>query len=312
MAFAELPLWFVRTFGVAFGLLWGSFLNVVIYRLPQGMSVVRPASRCPHCGTPIRPWDNIPVASWLLLRGKARCCGAKVSPRYPVVEGLSGGLALGVVEGLLRPLPDDTALWTAVALFACYLALCLGLLAAALIDAEHMFLPDVLTLGGTVLGFASCPLRGVTFADSAMGAALGFFGVYVPFIWGYARLRGRPGMGLGDAKLLMLAGAWFAWPGACFVLFAGAVQGTVAAFVMIALHGKIDEPEAVRRDRELLQAEAAAGDEEAKALLAEDPLGDAPPGALRLARLPFGPFLALGCLEWLFFGGRLLPWLGAG
>jgi leader peptidase (prepilin peptidase) / N-methyltransferase len=247
----ELPYWFVAGLALLLGLLWGSFLNVVIHRLPRDESLVRPGSRCPGCGEPIRAWHNVPIASWLLLRGKARCCGARISARYPLVELLGALLAWAIVETRITALPAETAAWHAALLFALYGTLGLGLVAAAFIDLEHMILPDSITLGGSVLGLASVPLRPeLTFLDSLLGAGIGFGVVWLPFLVLYPLIRGRPGMGLGDAKLTMLAGAWFGWPGAVFTLLAGAVQGSLIAFVVYAVAGKIEEPEAVRRERE--------------------------------------------------------------
>jgi leader peptidase (prepilin peptidase)/N-methyltransferase len=177
--------------------------------------------------------------------------------------------------------------------------------AAAFIDAEHMYLPDAITVGGTMFGLATPALRGLGWADVLAGAAIGFLGIWLPFIVGYERLRGRPGMGLGDAKLVMLAGAWFGWPGATFALFGGALQATVAALVMLLTQGRIEEPEAVRADRDELQRAADAGDAEAKRLLADDPLGKPPGEGLLAARIPFGPFLCLAIIEWMLAG----PWL---
>src|SRR3954468_18624966 len=98
MSLAALPPVFVYVYAIALGLFGGSFLNVVIYRVPRGLSVVRPGSHCPACSKPIRPWDNVPVLGWLLLRGKARCCGVPVSPRYPLVEAIGGLLSLAILE----------------------------------------------------------------------------------------------------------------------------------------------------------------------------------------------------------------------
>jgi leader peptidase (prepilin peptidase) / N-methyltransferase len=300
----DLPSWFLRPLAIVLGLLWGSFLNVVIYRVPREMSIVHPPSSCGGCGAKIKPYDNIPVLSWLILRGKARCCGARISPRYPVVELIGGVIGLGTLEMVERALSPEASLLLAGALFLAYFALALGLVAAAFIDAEHMYLPDSITLGGTVLGLATASLRGEPIFDALFGAALGFVGVWLPLIVVYARVRGRQGMGLGDAKLTMLAGAWFGWKGAAFVLFAGAMQGTLSAFVIYLFAGKIEEPEAVRADREELQQAAAEGDAEAAQILAEDPVLDAPPGeGLGQARIPFGPFLALACLELMFAQG---------
>jgi len=189
------------------------------------------------------------------------------------------------------------------------LALALALVAAGFIDAEHMYLPDTITLGGTLFGLATPALRGLTWREAAFGAAVGFVGVWLPFIVGYKALRGRPGMGLGDAKLVMLAGAWFGWRGVVFAVFAGAIQASLAAAVVLAVRGKIEEPESVVRDREELQRAAAGGDEEARRLLEEDPLGTAPAEGILAARLPFGPFLCCAIIEWMLAGRLVEGWL---
>lgn len=307
MPLALLPLWFVRANIVVFGLLWGSFLNVVIYRVPLGQSVVRPASRCPACKKPIRPWDNIPVLSYLILRGKARCCGVPLSPRYPLVELIGGVLSLCVFELLVRPLPYDTPLIHSAAVYIASFALAMGLVAAAFIDLEHMILPDSITYGGTVLGLATASFRSMSIVDALIGAVSGFMIVWLPFIVIYPKLRGgKVGMGLGDAKLLALAGAWFGWGGALFVLLAGALQGTIAAIVMLLAAGKIEEPEAVRKEREELQKELEQMSPEERAEvekeLALDPLLEEAGEGLGQQRLAFGPFLALATLECLFVG----------
>ncbi|MDP9000613.1 MAG: prepilin peptidase [Myxococcota bacterium] len=294
--------WLARVFAVAWGCVWASFVNVVIYRVPHGLSVVHPGSRCPACGTSVRALDNIPVLSWLLLRGRARCCGARISPRYVVVELLGGLLALAIFETVIRPLVGHTPVVHSLAIFLADFALAMALLAAAFIDAEHMYLPDAVTIGGTLFGIATPGLRGMSWFDALFGGALGFLGVWLPFIVGYKALRGRAGMGLGDAKLVMLAGAWFGWPGVVFAIFAGALQATVAALVVFLVRGKIEEPESVRRDREELERAAAAGDHEARRMLEEDPLGTAPAEGLMGARLPFGPFLCISILEWMLAG----------
>ena len=303
----SLGIGFARFTIFTFGLLWGSFLNVVIYRVPREMSVVRPPSHCPACGKPVRAFDNIPLLSFLVLRGRARCCGARMSPRYFFVELIGGMLSLAILEVILRGLPASTPVVRAAAIYGADLALCLSLVAAAFIDLEHMYLPDTITLGGALLGVATCSFRDLRITESLLGAAVGFVGIWLPFNVLYKAVRGKVGMGLGDAKLMMLAGAWFGWPGALFVLFAGAFQGTLGALVVYFVRGKIDEPEQVRLDREELQQAALAGDEEAKQALADDPLGTAPGEGLMASRLSFGPFLILGCLEYLFVG----PWVFA-
>ena len=316
MTLAELPRWFVVGVAVVLGLVWGSFLNVVIHRLPRELSLSHPGSRCPACETPIRFYDNIPVLGWLWLRGRARCCKAPISPRYPLVEALGGLLAWAVVETRIFTLPGETPAWHAFVLFVLFGALGLGLVAIAFIDLEYMIIPDSITLGGSVLGVLSTFLRDeLTLLDSVIGAGVGFVMIWLPFVLLYALVRGQPGMGLGDAKLTLLAGAWFGWPGAVFALLAGAVQGTLVAIAVYAAKGKIDEPEAVKREREELLAaiEASEGDErrELEEELANDPIGAEPGEGLGQARIPFGPFLAVGTLEYMLFGKYLVnEWLG--
>lgn len=287
------------------GLLFGSFLNVVIYRLPRGQNVAYPPSSCPACGASIRPWHNVPVFSWLWLRGKAACCGATISARYPFVELLGGLSGWAVLLTISRDLGGDSPAWLGASLFAVNLALCLGLIAAAFIDLEFMILPDSITLGGTALAFATLPLREITLVDALVGSSVGFLIVWVPFIWLYRILRGFAGMGLGDAKLLLLAGAWFGWPGALFSLLAGAIQGTVVALAIYAAQGKIEEPKAVQAEREEAKQQLATLPEADKAKLLEELADDIllaePEPGLARARISFGPFLILSLLEYLFF-----------
>lgn len=297
----DLPPLVLRIYAVLFGLVWGSFLNVVIYRVPREMSVVRPASHCPGCGQPIHLRDNVPLFGYLLLRGRARCCGAKLSPRYPLVEAIGGLISLAILEAIIFPMGDGASLARAGATYCADLALALGLVAAAFIDLEHMILPDAITLGGAALGFATSSLRGRSFLESAIGAAAGFVIVWLPFVVIYPRLRGVAGMGLGDAKLLALAGAWFGWDGALFVIGLGAVQGLAAAVALLLSGRSIEDPEAVKREREEILKELSEMSPEERAEaekeLLDDPImNEAAPGVL-MARMAFGPFLVLGTLE---------------
>lgn len=306
----DFPDWFLTGLAVSLGLVFGSFLNVVIHRLPRGESVVRPASRCPGCGKPIRGYDNIPVLSWLVLRGRARCCGARISPRYPLIEAIGGLAGWAVLRRVLSEVPLDAPWHGALVLFFTYFALCLGLVAAIFIDLEFMLLPDEITLGGAVLGVASWSIREMSMHDVLIGAAVGFGAIWLPFVFLYRLLRGQPGMGLGDAKLLMLTGAWFGWKGALFALLAGAVQGTGVALALFAVKGRIEEPDAVKREREEMQKELAALDGDARRELelelSKDPIAAEPEIGFAKARLPFGPFLAIATLEYLFFGEALM------
>jgi leader peptidase (prepilin peptidase)/N-methyltransferase len=249
----------------------------------------------------------VPVFSFLLLGGKARCCKAPISPRYPLVEAIGGLLAWAVMRSIVLELPGDPSLGRALAVFAAYLALGLALVAAAFIDLEHMLLPDELTLGGAGLGIATVPLRpDITFKEAILGAAIGFLVVWLPFIVLYEKVRGRPGMGLGDAKLVMLAGAWFGWFGAAFSLLAGAVQATAVMLALLATGRKIEEPQAVIEERRALREalEQAEGPEREvlERELADDPLAKEPEPGLAAARLAFGPFIVLAILEFMFYG----------
>jgi leader peptidase (prepilin peptidase)/N-methyltransferase len=251
-----------------------------------------------------------------------------MSPRYPIVELIGGALSLAVWKVLvIGQLSADVSAGRAFAVYGAYFSLSLGLVAAAFIDAEHMFLPDSITYGGIVLGVATATLRGLAIEESVVGAVIGFVVIWLPFIFLYKGLLGRTGMGLGDAKLLALAGAWLGWPGALFVLFAGATQGTLYAIVLKLLGIEMKLPQAVEDDIAELEKEAAAGDEEAKKALEEDPLTEDEDDAFILkffrrifglsepeplppepgddvepprARIPFGPFLILAILELVF------------
>jgi leader peptidase (prepilin peptidase)/N-methyltransferase len=308
MTVFDLPPWFWMGVCVSLGLLFGSFLNVVIHRLPRGESIAFPASHCTSCGTPIRAFDNIPLLGWLRLRGRARCCKAPISPRYPLVELLGGLLAGALVQVNILTLPADTPLWQGSLLFAAYLALGLGLIAAAFIDLSHMYLPDEITIGGAVLGLITVPIRpDASWLGSLIGAGVGFALVWLPFDLLHRLVRGKPGMGLGDAKLVMLAGAWFGWQGALFALFGGAAQAVAGVIVQYVRHGKIEEPEAVRLEREELERELQNASPEERAEiekeLAGDPLLEQAEEGVGKARIAFGPFLVLATLELLLFGG---------
>jgi leader peptidase (prepilin peptidase)/N-methyltransferase len=207
-------------------------------------------------------------------------------------------------------LPGDTALWRAGLIFVAYFALGIILLCAIFIDLDHMLLPDALTLGGAALGLVSAPLRGVELGSSLLGAAIGYGSVWLLFVEGYRLLRGVPGMGLGDAKLLALAGAWFGWRGVLFALLGGSVLGTLTAFAVYLARGRLEEPESVVREREELERALAELEGEERERLAEelaqDPLFAKPGSGMGQARLAFGPFLAVATLAYLFLGPRLL------
>ncbi len=312
MTLADLPTGLVMGLAVVLGLLFGSFANVVIYRVPLGESVVYPGSRCPSCGKSIPGWNNLPVLSWLLLRGRSSCCRSPISFRYPLIEALGGALAAAVMLRVVYANYATAEWWVALLAFLAFTILAIGLLCAVFIDLEHMLLPDTITIGGTALGFATIWLRPeIGWQGSLIGAAVGFVMIWLPFIFLYERLRGQPGMGLGDAKLVMLAGAWFGWQGAVFALLAGAVQGTIVMLIVLLVAGKIETPEGVIRQREeLLEAIEAAEGEEREALereFAEDPAFHADEDAgIGKAQLAFGPFLVLAILEYMLLGEGLI------
>ncbi len=201
-------------FAGVLGAVFGSFLNVVVHRLPRHESVVRPASRCPKCGVSVKPYDNIPIISWLLLRGHCRSCGEPISPRYPAVEALTAALCVGAV------LVHDSA-----ASIALSLGLILIVIPAALIDLEHRIIPNRLTLLGAivaiVLGTALDPSGEP--ARLIAGAAAGGFLLI-------AALAYPGGMGMGDVKLAGVMGLFLGAavaPAILIALFAGVLVGAV-------------------------------------------------------------------------------------
>lgn len=214
----------------------GSFLNVCIHRLPRGLSVVRPRSACPSCGRPIAWYDNLPVLSWMLLRGRCRGCRAPIAMRYPIVEGVTAALF-----GLLYARLGATPLFLVEAIFAA------ALVALIVIDAEHQILPNAITLPGILVGLATSPLRSGPhpLGDACLGAVAGFailFATNAGYrLWQAA--RGVPadkredGIGQGDFKLLAMIGAFLGVRLVLFSLFVGAVAGAAYGVTMIAFGG---------------------------------------------------------------------------
>jgi leader peptidase (prepilin peptidase)/N-methyltransferase len=307
----DFPPWFLRVFALALGLIWGSFLNVVIYRVPRGMSVVRPASHCPACGKPIRAFHNIPVLGLPLAARQGRLLRRQALSALSARRG-PGRRALARHPRGDHPAPraHDVSIERALAIYTADFALCARPRRRGLHRSRAHGPARRITLGGTVLGLATFSFRDLAFTDALLGAAVGFGIIWLPFVVIYPKIRGRVGMGLGDAKLLMLAGAWFGWSGALFVLGAGAVQGTIAAIVTLLFGGKLDEPEAVRREREELKKEMESLSPEERAELekelAHDPLAEEAGEGLGQARIAFGPFLILATLEQLLLGRNVL------
>lgn len=211
---------------IVLGLLAGSFLNVCIYRLPRGISLVRPRSRCPRCGHAVGAWENIPILGYLLLRGRCRGCAAAISIRYPLIEALTAGafllayLRYGAAPEFLR--------------FAFFLVAMLALICT---DYDWHQLPDEITLGGLVVGCVFAfwvPGAAVSAGNAVAGALLG-----AGILWligeGYFRLRGRPGMGLGDVKMMACVGAFLGWQRTLTTLVLAALAGTLVGLTLAGL-----------------------------------------------------------------------------
>jgi len=239
-----------------FGMCIGSFVNVCICRLPESTSIIRPGSRCPKCHIPIKWYDNIPVFSYLWLRGKCRGCRSAISLRYPVVEILSGSFALGVyvtfgfsIEAMI------------VFLFIC------TLLVVTFIDIDHRIIPDLITLPGIPICFiASLVLGKITPLASLGGILLGGGSLWT-VAWGYSLLTGKEGMGGGDIKLLAMIGALIGWKGVLFTIFISSAVGTITGIIVM--------------------------------------IGSRQRGKLAV---PFGPFLSIGAMLYIFFGDLIIHW----
>lgn len=216
------------------GLIVGSYLNVVIFRLPRGLSTVLPRSRCTGCGALIRPYDNIPVLSWLFLGGRCRACRARISWRYPLIEAITA--ALFVLCFLRFGLSVEAPV---AALF------CAGMVALAAIDVEHYILPDRITYPGIALGVLLQPfLSWARIGEGTRGALLGALvgallgaGILLAIWWGWYLLRREEGMGLGDVKMLALIGAFLGWRGVLVALFFSALSGAVIGLALMAWRG---------------------------------------------------------------------------
>ena len=315
------PFLAVATF--ALGLCFGSFLNVCIYRLPLGKSVVAPRSACPHCGDMIPLYHNLPVLSWLILRGKCRSCKQAISPRYLVVEVLTGLLFLGCYSHFGLTL---AALKCAV----------LGYLLLGLIftDAETKLLPDAMTLPGLALGIAfslvvpvndlasriipglvSPALRGEiswrmwSLTDSLLGAAVG-----ASFLYGaaaiYLRARGVEGMGFGDVKLMALIGAFLGTKLAVLTIFAASLAGSLFGLsTVFAVWLKRTRRNEARRTSSRTSSDVSS---RISSKDARKRAWQSARLALRYYEMPFGVFLGSMAILSFLFGNRLMHWYWRG
>ncbi|MGD8342149.1 MAG: prepilin peptidase [Desulfobacterales bacterium] len=239
-----------------FGICIGSFLNVCIYRLPESKSIVHPRSMCPRCGTLIASYDNIPILSYMVLRGKCRYCGARISFRYPLIEFISGIFAVGVfmkyglsVEALI------------------YYTFIATLLVITFIDIDHQIIPDVISLPGIPIFFAaSFALPDITLVESILGVLIGGGSLWIVAQLYYVLTR-KEGMGGGDIKLLAMMGAIIGWKGVLFTIFVASAIGTVVG-ILVMLKTRT---------------------------------------SMKL-KVPFGPFLAIGAIAYIFLGPQLMAW----
>lgn len=260
-------------FSLGMGACVGSFLNVCIYRIPREESVVKPRSHCPHCGMLIPWYLNIPVLSWLCLRGKCAKCGGPISFRYALVELLTALLFLAVYMKWAAPFLLSMPPLADVRMIPCYWLVISGLLVGTFIDFEHYILPDSVTIGGMIAGpllSAAIPaLHGATVFYEGLGYSL--LGALVGFglLYGVAELGERvfkkEAMGFGDVKLMGAIGAFLGWKAVLFTLFSSSLLGSLSGLGLIVC-GK---------------------------------------GKLQ-SRIPFGPYLAMGAMIWIFWGEALL------
>ena len=226
MSAVPLEAWMVPVVAGLFGLAVGSFLNVCAFRWPQDESVIAPPSHCPACGTGIRWYDNVPVLSWLLLRGRCRSCAEPISIQYPLVELATGLIWAGMFAGFG---PSFEALRGSL-----FLTILFGI---SLTDARFYIIPDELSLGGLILGVLLAPLAsGITVVESAVGAVVGF-----ALLWLVARLGTwafrKEAMGGGDIKMMAMVGAFLGVPRTLLTIFLGALLGSVV-FGPIAMKTK--------------------------------------------------------------------------
>jgi len=276
-------IWLIYIFAFAIGACIGSFLNVVIYRLPREMSIANPPSHCPACGQPLAWHDNVPIVSFLLLGGRCRHCGVMISGRYALVEALTGILFLATVHGLIAA-ETFTALQAAVVLIVAS-----ALVASSFIDIERRIIPDEITLPGIVLGcltglmlprvhdaadpvlkliYDPLPLPVWGLVASLFGALAGGGFIYLSGVLGRIIFR-KEAMGMGDVKLMAMVGAFLGWKVALAAIFLGCLYGAVLGVALIVLRSSKD------------------------------------------TRIPFGPYLAMGVISAVFFNAQIAHALSA-
>lgn len=256
-----------------------SFLNVVVWRLPRGESIVHPPSHCPKCGASIRWWQNIPILSWLALRGRCAGCKAPISPRYVVVEAIGGALFLAAYLHLMPGNVLNAGAWATLVVWWIWIAL---MIAGSFIDFDHKLLPDFTTVGGMVLGAGYGAVSSLAYGGFALdfsdvrmyqplflslgGLAFGFGLLWFVRFFG-SKAFGREAMGMGDVFLMGAVGALFGPVAVLVTLILSSVFGSVVGLSLVAL--------------------------------SKTRIG-------RFVEIPYGPYICLGCLVWMFHGPALV------
>lgn len=216
-------------FVAAIGLAFGSFFNVVIYRLPRGLNLSRPPSACPGCGARIKPYDNVPLLSYLILRGKCRRCGRRISPVYPAVEALTAAGFIVVYFNAGRVIGLE------------FIAGCLftsALIVLGFIDAHHQILPDAITMPGLVLALAYSFFRDdLSFRGALLGAVVG--AGFLLLVYGaYRLIRKREGLGMGDVTMMLMVGAYLGLERTLLVLVLASFSGALVGIYLVVRRGK--------------------------------------------------------------------------
>ncbi len=321
-------------FAFVFGSIIGSFLNVVIHRVPRGESVVFPGSKCPTCSNSIAWYDNIPIVSWIALGAQCRHCKTPISGRYAAVEALVGLLSALLWAKLATPMLHGVSHWAMLDMqqlfipFFMYFTFIALSVSIAFIDLELFIIPHSLSIPGILLGLASPWVIGYLFSTqellhlwppitptiSFMGALFGAVSIIAIFLI-YLLLRGVPGMGGGDVTLMAMMGAWLGWPALLFIFFAASIQGLMAAGLTTVLGINF-----VKDAKEVLDEDPVASHDDAEQHEEDKPLNDDAATDLEKdedatskedeedddeefgAAIPFGPFIVLAGLEHFFFG----------
>lgn len=290
--FSESWQWFVATYHAFFsvfvfymGAIFASFLNVVIYRLPNNMSIAWPGSHCPKCNHPIAWYDNVPIFSWLILRGRCRHCHDPISIRYPLVE-LTGAILAWTLFMHFGLSPY----------FISSVVLAFALLAISFIDLDNYYIPDSITFPGMVVGLLFSWWTGrPTITEALLGMVVGA-GVLALILVLFNKITGREGMGWGDVKLLGMLGAFCGVWSLPAILMVGSLVGICAA-VIVRLTSKDTED---THDDSASEVTAGKNETAVSGNASSDDSSDDDDFEIPAGAIPFGPFLSIGALAWLY------------